>query len=156
MEQKCSGVFAQGGAKDEALIKLLLALEWQRGIPASFCPSSLSPCTNLCSGILPAFLYGLVCLSFSPPFTVCNIHSELISSRQWPPDLRSLLQLITVVHPAFGFQSGRLLPPYWLSRQSDVTEWKRWDFSPAAAAVITDQESSNTYLSLFSSTRSCC
>lgn len=74
------------GADDEALIDSLLALEWQRGIPASFCPSSLSPCNNLRSGILPAFLYGLVCLSFSSPFTVCNIHAELISSRHRPPE----------------------------------------------------------------------
>lgn len=58
----------------------LLALERQRGIPASFCPSSLSPRRNPHSGILSAFLYGLVCLACSFPFTVCNIHTELISS----------------------------------------------------------------------------
>lgn len=122
----CSG--AGGGVgDDEALIDSLLALEWQRGIPASFCPSSLSPCNRLLSGILPAFLHTLVPLSFSSPLAVCNIHAELISSRRQLPDPpRSSFQVITVVHPAFGFQSGRASPPFRLRRRSDVTACKRW------------------------------
>lgn len=163
MEQKGLGVCVfraeqLWGADDEALIDSLLALEWQRGIPASFCPSSLSPCNNLRSGILPAFLYGLVCLSLSSPFTACNIHAELISSRHRPPDPISSLQVIALVHPAFSFQSGRVLPPHWLRRRPDVTACKRSDSSSAAAAVVgpLPRNQSNTYFSLFSSARSCC
>lgn len=105
---------------------------------------------------LPFFMASFVFLSHPlSPCVISALSSFPLATGLLNP--RSSLQVIALVHPAFSFQSGRVLPPYWLRRRPDVTECKRCDFSSAAAVVgPLPRNQSNTYFSLFSSARSCC
>lgn len=84
------------------MLDSLLALERQRGIPASFSLSSFSPCNHLRSGILRLSLWAP---SLSFPFTLCHIHTGLVSPplASGPP---SSLQVIAAVHPASNQAEG--------------------------------------------------